>query len=258
MTSKLPAELEHLQAIARRAGEIAVKERHHLVRELKPDGSIVTNGDRAVETWLRYELPMLVPGTTIWGEEFGCEPEGPEGIWLLDPVDGTTNYAFGSPLWGVSIALVKGNEVLFGAIEHPDLCETYISGLGIGAYVNGRRLNSLPSGPIRPEEITSYADSILLRYGKPNLPGKMRSVGSFVVDGTFVASGRYRGMIAGGEHLYDAAAAISINQELGADIRYADGRPFDIDQLSQGQVIEDTWLIFPPESGFYLDQHDQD
>jgi hypothetical protein len=70
--------------------------------------------------------------------------------------------------------------------------------------------------------------------------------------GTFVARGRYRGMIAGGEHLYDAAAAICINHELGADIRYADGQPMRYDQLTQGQTISRTWFIFPPETGFFL------
>src|SRR5580693_8924567 len=98
--------LAELGAATRRAGEIALEARKSLKAELKPDGSVVTNGDRSVEEYLRPLLVDLVPGSTVWGEEFGYEEDGGKGWWLVDPVDGTTNYAFGGPYWGVSIALL--------------------------------------------------------------------------------------------------------------------------------------------------------
>src|SRR5476651_1395210 len=118
MVSPLLAEIA---SIARRAGEIALESRKTLVRELKPDGSIVTNGDRSVETFLRPALTDAVANSTVWGEEFGFEEEGPGGWWLVDPVDGTTNYAFGGPYWGVSIGLVIKDRLQLGVIVLPDL-----------------------------------------------------------------------------------------------------------------------------------------
>jgi fructose-1,6-bisphosphatase/inositol monophosphatase family enzyme len=73
-----------------------------------------------------------------------------------------------------------------------------------------------------------------------------------VIEGAFVACQRYRGMIGDSENLYDAAAAVLINQELGAEVRYADGRPFDIAAQAQGRRIAGTWIIFPPDTGFSL------
>src|SRR6187431_648871 len=119
-------DFSELESIARQAGKIAQDARRESTRELKPDGSIVTNGDRLVEEFLRRELPKVV-NAPIWGEEYGYAEEDPNGVWAVDPVDGTTNYAFGSPLWGVSIALVKGDEVELGAVFLPDLNEMYLA-----------------------------------------------------------------------------------------------------------------------------------
>jgi len=108
--------LPKLGDIVSEAGRIAQQARTEPKREIKPDGSIVTNGDRLVEQFLRAELTHLVPGSKVWGEEFGHSAEGEGGLWLVDPVDGTTNYAYGSPLWGVSVALLRGSSLKLGAV----------------------------------------------------------------------------------------------------------------------------------------------
>lgn len=244
--------LRELIDLTREARKVALDERTRMVRELKPDGSIVTNVDRAVETYLRRVLPDLVPGSTVWGEEFGFEPEGSEGLWLVDPVDGTSNFAFGSPLWGISVALVRRGEVLTGVIDLPDLDELYSAEKGAGAWVNEELLAPIPAGPIRDEELVSYAERILLRFGSARLPGKMRCTGAFVVEGAFVARQRYRGMLGQGEHLYDVAASVLINQELGADVRYANGDPFDVAALCHPTPIPGAWITFPAGTDFRL------
>jgi myo-inositol-1(or 4)-monophosphatase len=243
--------LAEVGEIARRAGEMALEARRELRRELKPDGSIVTNGDRAVETFLRPLLTALVPGSTVWGEEFGFEEEGPGGWWLVDPVDGTTNYAFGGPYWGVSIALAVKDKLQLGVIALPDLDEIYLAEEGGGAFLNGERLAEIPPGLIRHEEIVTYPERLLRRIPTETLPGRMRISGAFVVDGTFTATQRFRGMIGHSEKLYDIAASVLINLEVGAEIRYTSGDAFLISDLKRDAKIDQPWMIFPRESGFF-------
>lgn len=244
--------LAELSGVTKRAGELALESRKSLVRELKPDGSVVTNGDRAVEEFLRPILTELVPGTSVWGEEFGLDPEGENGWWLVDPVDGTTNYAFGAPYWGVSIALMQQNRLTLGAIYLPDLNEMVVAEAGLGAFLNQKPLEAIPTGSVRDEEMISYSERLIRRYPKAVFPGRMRCSGAFVIDGAFTATQRFRGLIGMGEKLYDVAASVLINSELGADIRYASGAPFILANLKADIKIEEPWLIFPKESGFRI------
>jgi len=243
--------LNSLHEIAVEAGRIAQSERRQLRRELKPDGSIVTNGDRAVETYLRQVLPELVPGTSFWGEEFGWEPEAENGRWAVDPVDGTSNYAFGWPTWGVSIGLVRQGKVLAGAIALPDLNEVVVGVAGSVPQLNGVPISPIPAGPIRPEELVGYCDSVLRNLASPP-PGRMRCSGAFVIDGVFTVTQRLRGMLGFRERLYDVAATVLFAQELGAEVRYVDGSAFDLEELGQNINIPRAWLVFPRDSGSFV------
>lgn len=251
--SDLSGLLPNLERIAKRAGHLALESRKDLKRFLKPDGSLVTNGDRDVEALLRKELTTLVPGTTVWGEELGHSQPGPGGLWAVDPIDGTSNYTFGSPLWGVSIALIQGNNLELGAISIPDLDELYLAARGHGATCNGKCLKPIPPGPIKPEELVSYNDHVQRALPGCKLPGKMRLSGAFIVDGMFVARQRYRGLIGVREKLYDIAASLLILSELDADIRFADGSPMPVGDLLEDRPIGRPWIAFPRRSGFIID-----
>jgi len=115
---------------------------------------------------------------------------------------------------------------------------------------NGVSLKPIPGGTIEGEELVSYSDRIHGMF--PDLPGKMRYAGAFVIDGCFVASQRYRGLIGQREKLYDVAACILFGQELGADVRYANGDPLDLLALTEDRKIGRPWIIFPSDSGFLL------
>lgn len=244
--------LAEVGALARRAGEIALESRKALVRELKKDGSIVTNGDRAAETFLRPKLVDLAAGSTVWGEEFGFEEEGPGGWWLVNPIDGTTNFAFGGPYWGVSIGYALKDRLQLGAIFLPDLDELYVAETGCGAFLNGEPLPPIPAGRIRDEEIVTYPERLIRRSPSEPLPGRLRISGAFVIDGTFTATQRFRGMVGQSEKLYDIAASVLINLEVGAEVRYTSGDAFLISDLKQDTKIAQPWMIFPRDSGFFL------
>ncbi|MCW5943792.1 MAG: hypothetical protein KIS66_16290 [Fimbriimonadaceae bacterium] len=242
-----------LIALVEEAGAMAQACRASLTRDLKPDGSIVTNADRDVETFLRERLTALVPGSSVWGEEFGHTEEGEGGLWLVDPVDGTTNFAWGSPLWGVSVALMKDGEVVLGAVRLPDLAESYSAVRGGGAFVANRRLSAIEPGPVRDHEPVSYNDSVVRRHPKQRFPGKQRCNGAMVIDGCFVAAQRIRGLIGIREKLYDMAAVALMGLELGAALRFADGRPFVFADHTADRPLGEAWIMFPAESGFVLD-----
>ncbi len=217
-------------------------------RSFKPDGSVVTNGDREVETFLRSELPRIIPDATIWGEEYGFDEEGPGGLWVVDPVDGTSNYAVGSPLWGVSIGLVRGDQIVAGVVALPDLNEVYVVSLGGGVTVNDRPLPPIPAGPVLKHELVGYCESVS-RFGYA-IPGRQRCSGAFVVEGAWVATQRFRGIVGVREKLYDVAPCILMGQELGGDVRYTDGTPLDMAELKKGGKIQKPWVIFPADTGF--------
>jgi myo-inositol-1(or 4)-monophosphatase len=244
-------ELTRLGALLHESGRIATSERERMKVESKPDDSLVTNADKAVERYLRGELPKLAPGSTIWGEEEGYEPEGPGGLWLVDPIDGTSNFRFSQPLWGISIGLYRNGVLDLGGIMLPDLHETYLAAKGQGAILNGNSLPQIQPGPVQSSQLVNIETDLLITHGK-SLPGKARISGAFVIAGCWVANQRFRGLISEGESLYDVAASIVINRELGADVRYANGDAFDESALVRPVPLTPPWIIFPRESGFFL------
>ncbi|CAN5434165.1 inositol monophosphatase family protein [soil metagenome] len=254
MSEPSPLLLE-LGKIVRRAGALAQKEREKMVSEFKPDGSIVTNADRNVELFLRDELPKLIPGTGIWGEEFPWDEPMAAGNWAVDPVDGTSNFSFGGLVWGVTVGLMQEGKCVTGAIFLPDLGEVYLAQKGEGAWLNGKLIPQIKPGAINDHELVSYDDMLVRRYPDVRIPGKMRCYGAFVVDATFTANQRFRGMIGRRESLYDIAASVLVLEEAGAEIRYADGTEFLLSELCDGQNITKPWLMFPPNNGFYLEAH---
>lgn len=234
----------------REAGRIAIRERAAIKKELKPDGSLVTSADRAIETFLSDTLTKLIPGTAVFGEEFGRSGTDLNGTWFIDPIDGTTNYSHGGPQWGSAIALLRGADIALGAVYLPDAGEAWVSAPGSGVMVNGRRLPPIPPGPIAKHDTVCYSESVS-RLQMP-IPGKMRCSGAFVTEAAAVCKQWSRGMVCIRESLYDVAACILFASELGAEIRYLDGRPLDIENRLNGERFESPWLIFPANSGFFV------
>lgn len=242
--------LQPLCELVFQASEIALDERPKMKRALKPDGSVVTSADVAIEEFLRPKLAELKPGSTIWGEELGHAFDEGNGVWLIDPIDGTTNYSFGSPLWGISVAFAHSGELELGAVMLPDLNEIYLVARGMGATVNGEPLPSIPEGEIRQEELVGACDHVTAIIRRDLIPGKLRCSGAFVVEGAFVACQRMRGLIGIREKLYDVAPCILMANELGAEVRYADGSPLIVADHFDDQKFGKPWIIFPRNSGF--------
>ena len=214
---------------------------------LKPDGSIVTNLDREIETFLRKELLDLVPNAGFWGEEFGFSPQTDQGLWLLDPIDGTSNFRFGQPLWGVTLGYAHQGVLQFGATILPDLNLLLTATKGGGAFLNGEPLPPIAPGEILSHELVSNGDS---KAALQTLsPGKMRHIGAFCVEILFVCTQSCRALTTGNINLYDCAGGIVAARELGAEIRHIDGRPFNEADWMTGHRA-DPFYIGPANSNF--------
>lgn len=234
-----------LDELMREAGQMAIDLREGHTREFKPDGSIVTNADHAVEEFLRGRLRALLPGCSFWGEEMGYEPPNEDGWWLIDPIDGTTNYSYGSPLWGVSVALYRKGRIELGAVALPDLNEWIMADVDSGATLNGTAMRQVPSGKILKHDPIGYNDSLQRQFPDQRWPGKMRHFGAFVIEGVFAATGRLRGLISRSVKLYDAAAVFLISEQVGMEIRYVDGSDFELRDATDNQKIAKPFSILP-------------
>ncbi len=136
------------EALARQACQTVLAQRATATMEIKADGSPVTTVDRAVEQVLRASIERHYPDHGILGEEYGAKNLDAEWVWVLDPIDGTRQFAGGLPTFGVLIALCRQGEPQIGAICQPMTGEVYLGIRGQGAW-----LNDAPVRPAAPEGI---------------------------------------------------------------------------------------------------------
>ena len=243
----LSALLVEVEAMCREAGEIALRCRESLQTELKPDGSIVTNADRDVEEFLRGEIGRATPGAAIWGEEMGYEAPNEKGLWMIDPVDGTSNFTYGQPLWGTTVGFYQDGALQLGCINVPELNWSLAGLKGGGATMNGEAMAPIAAGKIEAHHLVGYG-SVKMATAR-RYPGKVRHVGAFVVEAGMFVTGGLRALIANGVRLYDAAAGIVIARELGAEIREMDGSEWDEREWTKPERCR-TFGFFPADSGW--------
>jgi histidinol-phosphatase len=139
--AKLNNDLGFAFALADAADAITLSQfRAHFDVYNKEDGTIVTDVDRATEAELRRRISAARPTERVLGEEYGEGRAGTEPCWIIDPIDGTTNYARGSPIWATLIALVRDEQLVVGVASAPALGRRWWGARDQGAFVNGTRL----------------------------------------------------------------------------------------------------------------------
>lgn len=135
-------ELETGRAIARQAGEIAMRYyRTGLAFDAKPDDSPVTRADRECEEFIAHELERAFPDDGLLGEEGAAKASRSGRRWIIDPIDGTRDFVRGNPAWSVLIGLEADGEVVAGFAAMPALGELYSASRGGGAFVNGEPMH---------------------------------------------------------------------------------------------------------------------
>jgi histidinol-phosphatase len=191
--------------------------RSGLVVETKPDLTPVTEADRGVEAELRRLLAAERPGDAILGEEEGTSGGGPRR-WILDPIDGTRNYARGVPVWATLLALEDDGVVRLGVVSAPALDRRWWAERGQGAFAGGERL--AVSSVARVEDaVLSFA----YEDGVPDLARRawhVRGLGDFWAH-MLVAEGAVDGAVdASGVREWDLASVQVIVEEAGG--RFSD------------------------------------
>jgi myo-inositol-1(or 4)-monophosphatase len=204
--------------------------------KIGPD--FVSSADLRAEATIKRILNTHAPDYGFHGEEGGrTGGEGSELTWLVDPLDGTTNFLWGAPLFGTCIALARGDEVLAGVINMPALGEMLWAERGGGAFLNG--------APIRVTQKQRLEDSVIV-FGIPHAgkPGHdlfreemgrlsrkttgVRRTGSAAVDLAYVAAGRFDAYVERLVAAWDISAGVGIIIEAGGRATDADGQPLKL------------------------------
>ena len=247
------ANLNIMIKAARKAGRGLVKdfrEVENLQVSVKGAGDFVSRADLSAEKTLKDELMGARP-TYGWLAEEGGEEEGqdPTRRWIVDPLDGTTNFLHGLPHWAVSIALEHKGQIVAGVVFDPAKDEMFFAEKGKGAFVNdGTRGGA--DRRLRPSQRDIFQDS-LFSTGIPFLgrPGHakflkelhqvmghsagVRRMGSAALDLAWTAAGRYDGFWERGLAPWDIAAGVLIAREAGCEV----------ESLSGGNVVETGDII---------------
>lgn len=213
--------------VAREAGRrarAAFCDRSSLTVEKKGHQDFVSEADRAVERFVRESLAGAFPTDTIWGEEGGggLSP----ATWIVDPIDGTTNFLRGFPYYSVSIGFVAGGHTEIGLIYDPTADELFSARRGGGAWLGTRRLRvrdqpglvdalvALGRSERAPEPSIEQLVRDLLEAG-----AEFRRLGSAALALAHVADGRLDGFFEAHLNSWDAVAGLLLVQEAGGRIR---------------------------------------
>lgn len=208
--------------------------------ERKPDLTPVTDADRSVERRLRELVRDRRPGEGFFGEESGGAPA--EVRWIVDPIDGTKNFARGVPVWATLIALSRGAEIVCGVVSAPALGHRWWAARGEGAFRDGER--------IRVSAVSRLADAcVSVVHGRDLLAIEpavwhARGLGDFWQH-VLVADGSLDAAVDARLNLWDYAALVPIVEEAGGRVSALDGgapRPREqlvtSNGLVHGQLLE--------------------
>ena len=241
---------------ARSAGEL-LRERMDSIREVRHKGlvDIVTDVDLESEERVCTALRSEFPSHTIVGEEGGVRSGSDARYrWVLDPLDGTTNYAHGFPFFCVSIALEVDGELALGVAYSPCLDELFVAQAGGGATVNDRPIHVSTTGELRqallatgfPYEHDAFPRA-LRSFEVLSLESQaVRRAGSAVLDLCYVACGRLDGYWEHRVKPWDVAAGALIVREAGGSVSATDGSEFHVEA---GQVLATNGVLHPALTG---------
>jgi len=231
---------EQVLNAVRAAGELIIQGRDgskHVERKGRID--LVTETDRQVEEFLKEELAAILPEASFLAEESAADAGLSDPCWIIDPLDGTTNYAHGLPVMATSVALWRGGDMEVGVVGIPVLDEYFHAERGAGAFLNGEPIAVTGvADPLEalvatgfPYAIRENVDEVLdnMRRVLVTCQG-LRRMGAAAVDLAYVAAGRFDAFYEPLLHPWDTAAGLLLVQEAGGRVTTFEGGSYDIFQ----------------------------
>ncbi|WP_156925236.1 inositol monophosphatase family protein [Nitratidesulfovibrio termitidis] len=250
--SPFAGQLPRILEIIRESGAL-VMDHWRKPRNIRLKGRIdlVTETDLAVEAFLKDRLKDVVPGVTFMAEE-SATSRTPQGTcWIIDPIDGTTNFAHSLPFVATSVGLWHEGRVVLGVVNAPVLGECFWAVLGGGAFCNGEPLRVSDREPLEqavvatgfPYTIREDVDTVLARLRKTLVTTRgVRRCGAAAIDLAFVAAGRFDAFYEADLKPWDTAAGWLLVEEAGGCVTGFDGAPYDFANegilASNGRVHE--------------------
>ncbi|MGZ8472652.1 MAG: inositol monophosphatase family protein [Candidatus Deferrimicrobiaceae bacterium] len=249
--------MEFAEEVARGAGEIL--RRNYGRRQsihFKGEINLVTDVDCESEAYLMERIRSSFPDHGILSEESPEHLSPSPYRWIIDPLDGTTNYAHNYPCFCVSVALERNGELLAGAVFNPLLSESFTASAGGGAFLNGERIAVSGIEDLRRSllstgfayDVKKSTDNNLEFFREFVFAGQaIRRDGSAALDMCYLACGRFDGFWELKLHPWDTAAGLLLLREAGGVATRFDGSPYDIHQpdilASNGRIHEQMMAV---------------
>jgi len=238
-----------MAAIAREAGGLLMEHFNRRVSiEYKGEADLVTVADREAEALIREQIKGRWPSHDVLGEEGGLQGSGGDYRWYVDPLDGTTNFAHGFPVFCVSLAVEFKGQRIAGVIYDPTRDELFAAEQGNGAYLNDRKIRVSQTGRL-VESLVATGFPSHKRHANPNIffyhqitlrTHGVRRAGSAALDLSCVACGRFEGFWEFNLNPWDTAAGVLLVEEAGGKVTDMSGGPF---HLSSRETVASNGLI---------------
>lgn len=240
---------------------------HTVSASRKLDGSVVTSVDINSQNFLQDMLAARYPDIPLLGEEMdpaeqACLLQEADVLWCLDPLDGTSNFVAGVPIFGISLALLHGGQSVLGWVYDPVRAELFSAVRGDGARVDGTPLRTRQAPELRQcVGVVDYKRlhrPLALRLIDERPFHSQRNFGASVLEWCWLAAGRYHFYLHGAQQLWDRAAGALILREAGGRITRLTGDPLGENALQPSSILATLdprlhqswirWLEQPPSS----------
>ena len=231
-------QLRDLDSLFELVSQRQIKDFGNIRANNKADGSLVTSCDLWSDKTIVDGLASIAPDEGVLSEEGGKSIPNTKAYWIVDPLDGTTNFAAGIPYWSISVARFVDGKPQSSFLIIPTLKKKFVSIKGKGVWLNNQKIEPYNNNH-KSECVSLCSRSIKILQKKPNsiFPGKIRLLGVSSLNLTSVAMGQTFGAIESTPKIWDIAAAWLILEELNCPIEWLGTNPKN---LVSGQNMSDV------------------
>jgi len=216
-------------------------------RNTKVDGSFVTEADLAVQARITHELLEHYPDTALLGEEMTADEQrellnNSDSLWCLDPLDGTSNFAVGTPYYAISLALIEHGVPTLGIVYDPNRDECFVGIRGQGALLNDAPL-MVKSVDLPLAQCTALIDfkrlppRLAMNLVAQRPYASQRSYGSVALDWCWMAASRFHVYLHGASNIWDYSAGLLIFSEAGGVSSTLEGDEIYVNALSKRSSV---------------------